>query len=99
MVWYPVTCVYCGRRTGAAFEPLRKIVCYGCQWDVQRDERLEVAAGMRPWARPLSFWAGYFGWKALSDAEAAMEQAKWERRQAEAVAGEFRCETGCTKKG
>jgi len=54
------------------------MVCGRCRWDVPRDEAREVAAGMRPWARPLSFWVGYFGWKALPDAEAAIEQDRWE---------------------
>jgi hypothetical protein len=79
---HPVTCEYCGRCTGTASEPQRRTICYGCHWDAERDEAREVAAGMRPWARPLSFWVSYFGWKALSDAEAAIEQAKWNRQQA-----------------
>ena len=80
-VW-TVTCVYCGRRTGISHEPDRKSVCYGCQWSADKDERREIAAGMRPWARPLSFWVRFFGWQALPDAEAAIEQAKWDRQQA-----------------
>lgn len=79
---HPATCVYCGRRTGTTFEPQRT-VCGRCRWDAARDEGREVAAGMRPWARPLSFWVGYFGWKALPDAEAAIEQSRWERRCAQ----------------
>ena len=79
---FPVTCVYCGRRTGISSEPDRKTVCYGCQWSAGRDEAKENAAGMRPWARPLSFWVRFFGWQALPDAEAAIEQAKWDRQQA-----------------
>jgi hypothetical protein len=63
-----------------AFEPYRKTVCYACHWDADRDEGREVAAGMRPWARPLAFWVGYFRWKPLSDAEAVLAQAAWECR-------------------
>src|SRR5262245_8833979 len=47
---------------GIAAEPMRKTVCCRCCWDAERDEG-EGAAEMRPWARLLSFWVGYFGWR------------------------------------
>jgi hypothetical protein len=63
MSQYPVLCLYCDKRTGLASERGRRVVCYGCAWRRDRDEAREIAAGMKPWARPLSFWVGFFGWR------------------------------------
>ena len=53
---FPVTCVYCGRRTGISHEPDRKTVCYACQWGAPgRDEAKEIAAGMRPLGQAAQF--------------------------------------------
>jgi hypothetical protein len=78
----PCHCLYCGYLTGhGSGDPT---VCSVCRGDKARDERREVEAGVsggRPWARPLSFWVGFIGQKAMPDAEAAAAQARWDAEQ------------------
>lgn len=78
-------CLYCEAVTGRYLSREageRKTVCGNCSLAKHRDEASEVAAGLRPWARPLSFWVGFFGQKALPAAEAAEAQARWDAGQA-----------------
>lgn len=78
----PCHCLYCGLLTGHGSG--NPTVCGDCQYRPERDERREVEAGVsggRPWARPLSFWVGFFGHSAMPDPEAAVAQAKWDAEQ------------------
>jgi hypothetical protein len=76
-------CLYCGKVTGTYLskEPVkRSTVCLNCQWEPFRDEAREVAAGMRPWARPLHFFCAG---TSMPDELAVQCQAKWDAKQAE----------------
>jgi hypothetical protein len=75
------TCLYCGIVTGISDRPGRKTVCGRCVWAPERSEARELAAGMRPWARPLSFWVHFFGQTPVDDETAAHAQAKWDAEQ------------------
>lgn len=68
-------CLYCDKVTGHPGYWI-KTVCGDCVWRSDRDERREVEAGMRPWARPLSFWVSFFKQRPMSDAELAECVAK-----------------------
>lgn len=55
-------CLYCRVITGSTLDGIteKATVCSTCVWSSERDEAREIAAGMGPWSRPLSFWVGFF---------------------------------------
>lgn len=70
-------CLYCNTVTGRNTDGL-PTVCGNCQFSA-RDEAREVAAGLRPWARPVRPLLLFLGQKPMPDAAAA--QAKWDAEQ------------------
>lgn len=56
-------CLYCDKVTGRDVPVAHPTVCERCTWLAKRDEALEIAAGMGPWSRPLSYWVRFCGWK------------------------------------
>jgi len=89
-----VKCLYCGVVTGHRQDPAPApalnlrfhqqpiSVCGSCAHKPERDEAREVAAGLRPWARPLYWTVGFLGQRAMPDAEASAVQAEWDAEQA-----------------
>jgi hypothetical protein len=75
-------CLYCDRVTGQSDRPGRKTVCGACCHRSDRSEARELASGMRPWMRPLSFWVHFFGQTPVDDTVAAGAQAAWDAEQA-----------------
>ncbi len=78
--WGDTWCLYCGVKCGYSPEA-HAVVCGHCQYIPEREESLEVAAGMRQWARPLSFWVSFFGQTPMPDDEAAEVQRAWDEQQ------------------
>lgn len=81
-------CLYCGHRTGAWPSPetaFRATVCGKCQHSSVRDEAREIAAGMMPWMRPLSFWVSFFGMKPAADELWKAAQEAWDANQKEII--------------
>ncbi len=76
-------CLYCSVVTGHSDRPGRKTVCsrVECTSEHGRDEAREVATGCRPWARPLSFWVTFFGYRPMPDIEATAAQDAWNAEQ------------------
>lgn len=62
-------CVYCGTVTGGyplghgEADRTTPTVCGKHQYSSECDEAREIAAGIVPWQRPLSFWVGFFNMK------------------------------------
>jgi hypothetical protein len=47
---FDCSCLYCGKKTGFTLSPKRvRTVCQRCVYHADRNEALEVAAGMQPW--------------------------------------------------
>lgn len=83
-----VRCLYCRRITSQRAVHFEEpsdtyTVCSRCVYafEVVRDERLEVEAGMRPWAPDYPTMPS-IGRIPLPAAERAAEQAKWDAEQA-----------------
>ncbi len=79
-------CLYCGNQTGCYpngtdTPEIRATVCGVCEHKSCRDEAREIAVGMRPWARPLTFWVGFFGQKPAGDGLALAAQRAWDADQ------------------
>lgn len=68
---HPVYCLYCQLRTGSDTIPNRKIVCWRCIYRSDREEAREIAAGMRPWARPYGFGVRFLSQKPLESSGVA----------------------------
>lgn len=77
-------CLYCGKLTGrsSSYKPILTVCC-DCRYSDTRDESREVAAGMRPWSRPLPPYSTSAKATLMGDRDWADAAEAWNQEQAD----------------